>query len=546
MSISEDDCDQFAVLFPSNKRSYGQYNPKLEGKEKKPANTVKGQFYGETNAIRAHLEGEVGLGLVPIHDSHKCQWAALDFDVHGPNGKPIDIEFIEAEVRRFDLPLTVCRSKSGGAHLYLFLREATLCSMVTVIMRRWAVKLKFPTCEIFPKQVRIEREDNPNEGWEGKSLGSWLNMPYFRAHSTERYCLHMGHQLSLSEFIQLAEAKRYSITERDRRGDEDFERGPPCIQRMMENPIEEGNRNLAVFQAGVFLKRAFPTEFRVKMEAFNKAGLTVALDKQELKTVMGSVGRRDYHYKCREEPCKSLCDKDLCRTREFGITPEDVRVNELPPIQKVEKIIATPVRWAITIEGQIVEVTSEQLFDFNRVRIAIGEKTHRIIPRMKSDDWDMYLRQMMEKVEIRKEVTMEDVIFGHLCDFLKRANSDKTREEDERRSDLLRRMPCLLSITNTQYKPANQQGEEGGLEENGAKWYYAFKAVDFIAYLRRNRALILAEPAIHTAVTKILGTEAKRDRVRVTEYGDIRRVWFVAEDDVQNEVIPTTIFHPEY
>src|SRR5687767_3264944 len=140
---------RFGSLFRGNMRSYGAYMPNAKTKML----TIKAPFSAEN--VRSHLEGEQGLGVVPIMDDHNCWWAAIDIDIHGPAGSAVDLISIEQKVTRGELPLIVCRSKSGGAHCYLFLREAAPASTVRAVLGRWAGVLGYAAAEIFPKQTNL-------------------------------------------------------------------------------------------------------------------------------------------------------------------------------------------------------------------------------------------------------------------------------------------------------------------------------------------------------------------------------------------------------
>ena len=75
-------------------------------------NVVHPEHYAE------HLAGKLGLGLVPVRRDGTCRFAAIDIDIDS-----IDHPALLQKVLARKLPLTVCRSKSGGAHLYLFMKE---------------------------------------------------------------------------------------------------------------------------------------------------------------------------------------------------------------------------------------------------------------------------------------------------------------------------------------------------------------------------------------------------------------------------------------
>lgn len=531
---------RFMQLFRCNERSYGVLKPPgWKGL------TIKGQPISK-DAYRAHLEGSIGLGGVPILDDNNCWWAAIDFDTHGPRGKDFNIYELSAKIEKFQYPLILCRSKSGGAHAYVFFSEPTPAAAVRPLLSRWAQILGWPDVEIFPKQSNLDVPLGEKE----RPLGNWLNLPYFDVKQTKRFCISGGKEASFEYFLELAEGGRYRLEADKAAQSDEYTVGPPCLQEMIRQRVDEGNRNTAVFQASVFLKRARPDDWKTRVAEFNSLALTTPLNNKELRQITASVNRRDYNYKCREEPCRSLCNRTMCGQREFGITDGDTKANELPPFDKIEKVIATPVRWVLHIKGQAIELASAELFDFSRVRVAVYEKLNILLPRMKADEWDVHLREVAERAKTRHETTIDDVIFQKMCDFVRRAHQDRTIPEEARREHLLRKMPALISISNTQFKPRGQVDERGSLVEEGKVWYYAFRAQDFIDYMRRHKALIVQEHQVHTILHRLLdndsdGVDCLRDRFRIGER-TVRNVWCIPEQIVATESVPEKKFSAEY
>ena len=68
--------------------------------------------------MQGHIDGKQGIGAIPINDENECKWGALDIDIYD-----LDHNKLQANITKLELPLLHCRSKSGGAHLYLFLDE---------------------------------------------------------------------------------------------------------------------------------------------------------------------------------------------------------------------------------------------------------------------------------------------------------------------------------------------------------------------------------------------------------------------------------------
>ena len=155
--------DQFSEIFAGNTNGYGLYNDGKHIFVKKP---VTKELYEK------HLNGELSLGIVPIRADGKCKFGALDIDDHKNSEIKKDFDYKELleKIKFLKLPLVVCRSKSGGAHCYLFLTEWVSAATVRQTLKKMSYALGYErgTVEIFPKQDRLK---------SGES-GSFINLPY--------------------------------------------------------------------------------------------------------------------------------------------------------------------------------------------------------------------------------------------------------------------------------------------------------------------------------------------------------------------------------
>jgi len=159
---------RFMQRFEGSSRAYGQYiaSPaKADGKVKGDARTVRGSPDIGHYARHLYASGP-GLGVIPIREDGSCVFGAIDFD-----DRTVDHLALARRVREVDLPLVVCRSKSGGAHLYYF-SAPIRASEMRLRLDKFRARLGMPeNTEIFPKQDDLE----------GKGIGNWINLPYFGA-----------------------------------------------------------------------------------------------------------------------------------------------------------------------------------------------------------------------------------------------------------------------------------------------------------------------------------------------------------------------------
>ena len=155
--------DKFSEIFAGNTNGYGLYNDGKHIFVKKP---VTKELYNQ------HLTGKISLGIVPIRADGKCKFGALDLDDHKKGGIKKDFDYVALlkKIKFLKLPLVVCKSKSNGAHCYLFLTEWTSAADVRHILKKMAYALGYERgkVEIFPKQEKLK---------SGES-GSFINLPY--------------------------------------------------------------------------------------------------------------------------------------------------------------------------------------------------------------------------------------------------------------------------------------------------------------------------------------------------------------------------------
>jgi hypothetical protein len=131
--------------------------------------------------LGATPQGDYGIGVIPIREDASCVFGAIDIDEYA-NGE--STRAVVEKVAHLKLPLVACQTKSGGIHLYLFLRDKPVrAELVRMKLMEWATVLGHRGVEVFPKQsVLASKED----------VGNWINMPYYRGAETNRYAVLPG------------------------------------------------------------------------------------------------------------------------------------------------------------------------------------------------------------------------------------------------------------------------------------------------------------------------------------------------------------------
>lgn len=493
----------FSKLFEGSVHSFGQWD-RNSGKMftvKEPPTVAN---------FKDHLDGKKGIGIVPIYHDRFSKWGAIDIEEENLRDAGISIFDLESTVRERNLPLMVCRSKSGGAHLYFFLNEAIPTAGLRGTLTDWAGRVGFGGVEVFPKQN--ETSDS--------ALGNWINLPYFDSGKTERYMVEGGKKQPFSYFLEAAQTAAASKAYMEV-FEQDHAEAPPCIQAMLAGKVPKGARNEALYGISVYLKRAFPDGY--KQKAFDaNSKFEAPLPHAEARKTIDSATRRDYKYKCSQEPCRSLCDSNTCITRKFGITPSEEQElkAEVSTVARngyfshLRKYVMEPVHWKLDVDGQEVTVPTAILMDFAKLRAAIADAHTKLIPVMKDKDWHLILTQLMEGCEFI-ETPDEASTSGFVRSRLREFTSKAARNGDEALHDrnlLYRGMPIV--------------------EERGQRKVVYFRGTDFVEFLKKTRSEELKGVNLWLALKK-----AGVDYTRIKVNGFGQQVWYVDLDEDSGEIV---------
>ena len=114
-------------------------------------------------AMEGHLTGTLKKGVVlpPIRPvDNKCLFGAIDVDGNVYKDDNFKRQILN-KIKKLDLPLVACFSKSKGLHLYIRFYHWTKAEIVINILRTFLHKLDLPDdTECFPKQAEVEKTGN--------------------------------------------------------------------------------------------------------------------------------------------------------------------------------------------------------------------------------------------------------------------------------------------------------------------------------------------------------------------------------------------------
>lgn len=385
------------ALFDGYDQAYGQFtiqNTDTNGKQVGKASTVRAAP-GEKQ-FRAHLEGTgPGLGIVMLRGDNTVVFGAIDYDKHDA-----DLAKAEQAVIAKQLPLVVCRSKSGGIHFYCFTDEPVPAALMRERLAEWTALLGMAaTTEQFPKQA---------SRFDEKDIGSWINLPYFNAADTDRYAVKHGKPLSLAVFLNEAEGKRMTFAELSEPAAQPsstslFLDGPPCLQMIeQQGGFSEGSRNLGMTSVAVYLRKRYPESWEEHMAEYNDA--LGHLPDDELHDLIKHYKRKPYNYQCKQPPIAEYCQRAKCLHRPYGVrknheqSVEVVDVTGLTCYQTPDK--ADDPIWGLEIGGQRLVITHTELVNKNNFNKAVAARIRQLPLSCNQVQWEAKLRELLEKADI--------------------------------------------------------------------------------------------------------------------------------------------------
>jgi len=498
------DITRFQAIFAGLDIAYGTYRiEKAKDNGKQAGKAVVVRKAPTDDLWQKHLDGvEPSLGIIPIRADNSCIWGCVDIDQY-----PLDLLGLVTKIRKLELPLVVCRSKSGGAHVFLFTKEPIAASEMQRYLKSVAALLGEAGREIFPKQseILVERGDT----------GNFLNLPYFGGDESLRYGIKDdGSSASLEEFYELYE--RYvqdtpvKFPEAAPEPEHPVKDGPPCLQALCSQGFPEGTRNNGLFSLGIYLKRVNIVSWEDKLMEYNQKYFGPPLGNAELQIIIKQLNKKDYKYKCKDAPLNSFCNSGLCRTRKYGIGGDGP---DSPQLGSLSKYNSEPPLWFLDVNSKRIELDTDHFFNQAFFQKACMEKLNLLPPTLKKQDWEQLLNALLsEMVELEQiqDASEDTSISGRFADLVEEFCTHLQQAID--RDEILMGRPW----TN---------------EEEG-KVYMRIK--DLEAHLKRNNFIGMTAPKMAQRLRDMSG-----EPISLFLKGRTTRVWRLPRFDRQDAPFDT-------
>jgi hypothetical protein len=494
--------DEFIKLFPANTKSHGKMVKASERQFTEHGGYTRGM-------VLKHLNGVEGLGLSPILEDSTASWGVIDIDNHKNKDKDVDLIGIEQKIKAHNFPLVLCRSKSGGAHLYLFCKSQVSAKQIIRILKNWASILSIEDTDcIFPKQMKLNET----------MLASWINLPYFDYSKTSRYATLDGNPIALHEFIELAKSKATSQEDLNGYFGDLHLDAPPCIQKAITEGIQNGYRNDAVYHLMVYNKKR---DLKLSADLTREMVLNhfeSQPPRNEVEATIKSASQPHAGYLCTKEPWAGWCDRAMCLRSKFGISDRqasNLSFDNLPEISTLVKFdnghVGGESAYKITVNGVELPVTIRELLEYNLFRVIVIDRLGIKMPiSIKPVVWNELIGTLLEnrRVETAPEgVGLNGIIRDKLIEFINLADGSG----DAQRENVMNGRPVYFN-------------------RDDGKHFIAFKGWAFEKHLKREKVDIsrLGTPLWQICTMYLKVFVNKRVRISSTA---ITTVWGVYAED---------------
>ncbi|WP_020187726.1 hypothetical protein [Methylopila sp. 73B] len=459
---------------------------------------------------RRHLAGERPLGVSPVRADGTASWGAIDVDKYDGDAAE-RLRGLAARAAEMRLPLIVCRSKSGGAHLYLFLTEPVSAEKVQAALRGCLRSLGLlDDTEIFPKKAEPNRS-------------GWINMPYFRSgpegDAGDRFALKPdGLEMTVHEFADAAE--RGAVA-------------PSALAALAASSAPSGRRASAAASGGgggagapaqaegaahaaAELKR-LAAELRAtaeggRNERLNRAGFAMGpmvaagwVDRGSVLNALSDAARSagmDF------DEIGSTLNRAIDDGAARGAVPEigGLRVERVVFVEGGREKLCELTLAHGDLRGEVSLLATHAVY-YNRVKEQTYSQLGWVPPPQKAAEWERLLSEASRGAEVRQvesDSSVSGLVMYDLCEFL------RSRGKADNKEEILLKKPWYDDVEGMHYFRMVDLAEF--LEKKSRPEYRGLTQVDLSKHLRA--ACGGVSPGGGESRTKNLGSKGGVVRVR--------------------------------
>jgi hypothetical protein len=140
------------------------------------------------------------------------------------------------------------------------------------------------------------------------------------------------------------------------------------------------------------------------------------LPSTQVQKTISQHDKKDYQFKCKDQPMCSVCNASLCKSRKYGIGNDyNHTVTDLTKYESDESV------WFLNLDGRRLCINTDEFFDQAKFRKACMNSLNILPNKMSARDWDVRIQSLLAEVDIidmPEEVTKIGRFDNHLEAFL--------------------------------------------------------------------------------------------------------------------------------
>lgn len=450
MSYSILTIKRFKELFAGNMSYKGitRINHVPEENKKLEANSYLDKTPVTNNDIAEHLEGIQSIGLSPINEESLCSFGVIDVDDYSPR-----IKSRLGNIYRYSIPLIPFYSKSGGLHLYVFFKDPVKPDVLKDILDELKISIGLPMdTEVFPKQRSKDKS----------SFCSWINLPYFNADDRDnrrKLVFEDGTLACLPDMLDYCEERKTTIDQLRKKLEElPLYDAPPCLQSLYISGVDE-YRNEFLFSAAVYCKNKYGEDsFEQELLELNSTFENPLTEQEIQNTIIKTMSKKTYSYKCGLPPLCNVCNKKICESRKYGKDS-----GQIPSLsfEEFHQYLTEPPYYEWIVNGEALRFYKEEdIINQTAFRTLCMRKLHKLPKKLPDAKWTSIVNSALENVilhdaDIESSMTAGGIWYKYTCDFF------TTRK---------------LADSKTQIKL-------GRIYRDNERGLYVFRGTDYIEYM---------------------------------------------------------------
>lgn len=377
-----------------------------------------------TDKYHEHLNGGDGLAISPLCDvtvmegdkkvklRNVCYWGVIDIDVYD-----VDFSILVNRMYTYGYKFSAFISKSGGLHLYFVFSKPESAKEVRDALNK-IVEL-FGLSKVYHDnkgKSRVEVFPEHATRTEGQH-DKYVFLPFYNIFKMDKEAVNgkmltaQGMARGIEKGLVDIENNFTSVKEiTEATGRLPFADAPYCIQSLLiSGALQDGNhRNDFLFNATLYLKLKYKDGLKFEHLEDLNSYLGEPKPTDEIQQIFSSANKDNFQLagRCGKQPVCDVCDKQLCKLREFGVGKKKNNVVSTVEFGSIVRVLAEEpyylweARYAGTEEWKTLRIDgAENLLNQRVAQTACIKVLNTVPPSVTMDVWEDTVRKALANIK---------------------------------------------------------------------------------------------------------------------------------------------------